>query len=219
MITILVLLAKTKQVLSYRYRQDFHGYICNLLGNNHYKTPQNDYTYSNICGGRCTKEGIKFDGIPHFYIRTNSDSVLHNFMRNLSNTQFYNNLKGFHVLGFQIIESVLDKEFFETDASTPILVSKKYNHINLLSCAEINDTEKYLTESVFRKAKEMNIEIDSKLSIKITKQRMHRDIQYGHAINKGRNLVLGINCNRETKEFILLHGIGRSSSCGFGFLI
>ncbi len=217
MLTILVTLKKTDKNLYYGYRNVFHGYISELLGNENYGTTVNDYTYSCLCGGECTKDGITFKNNPYFYIRTNSEAVWQNFLSNIKNKKSIFN--GFNVLGFSIVKDNLEKNSFETDASSPILVSKKYRLVNNLSRDEIIDTEKYLVNSVFNKAKEMGIEVDDNLSIKIVRQRMHRDINYRGIINKGRNLKLMINCDRKTKEFILTHGLGRSTSCGFGFLI
>ena len=64
----------------------------------------------------------------------------------------------------------------------------------------------------------MDIDIDPTLSIEVVKQRPHRDILMHGIINKGRNLLLKISANDETKKFIMDNGIGRSTSCGFGFL-
>ena len=217
MITILVVLEKTDKLLGYEYYHVFHGYISELLGNEKYGAELNDYVYSNICGGRCTKDGFSFSNNPYFYIRTSCESVWTNFAKNIgSKNQIF---EGFKVIGFNIIDTSLNKKYYETDASTPILVSKKYNFYDNLSSEEISDTERYLTNNVIKRAKENGFEIDPNLSIKIVMQRNHRDINYRGVINKGRNLKVKLECNEPTKEFILTHGLGRSTSCGFGFLI
>ena len=217
MITILVVLEKTSKLLSYEYYPEFHGYMSKLLGNEKYGTTLNDYVYSNICGGRCTKEGISFDENPYFYIRTSNESVWSNFAKNaVKKKEIFD---GFKVMGFNLINTPLDKKYYETDASTPILVSKKFNKLDNLSSDEIKDTEKYLIDNLIKRAKDSGFEIDPNISIKIVLQRSHRDINYRGFINKGRNLKLKIICDESTKEFILTHGLGRSTSCGFGFLI
>lgn len=217
MITILVQLKETEKVLGYEYYHVFHGYISELLGNDRYGHEAGDYVYSNICGGRCTTDGFSFPGNPYFYIRTDSEKVWQNFLKNIRNKK--NIMEGFIVEGFNIIDTKLSRSVFETDASTPILVSKKYSLTDNLSREEIVDTEKYMVESVRRKANELGITIDENLSIKVLTQRKPRIINYRGIYNRGRNLRLRINCDERTKEFILVHGVGRSTGCGFGFLI
>ena len=76
-----------------------------------------------------------------------------------------------------------------------------------------------MIQTIASKAEKRGFNIDKNLSIKIVKQHNHKDINYRGIINKGRVFVLIINCNQETKEFIMLNGIGRSCGCGFGFII
>lgn len=217
MITILVVLEKTKNILGYEYYSKFHGYISELLGDNKYGTQLNDYIYTNICGGRCKKDGFSFEGNPYFYIRTSCDDVWNNFAKNIVKKKEI--FDGFKISGFDIVDTSLKKRFYETEASTPILVSKKYNTLNNLSFEEIKKSEKYLVNNIIKRAKKMGVEIDQNLSIKIILQRRHRMINYRGIFNNGRNLKIQINCDDKTKEFILTHGLGRSTSCGFGFLI
>jgi len=218
MITILIQLKETEKILGYEYYHVFHGYISELLGNDRYGHEAGDYVYSNICGGRCTTDGFSFPGNnPYFYIRTDNEKVWQNFLKNIKNKK--NIMEGFIVEGFSIVDTKLNGSVFETDASTPILVSKKYNLVANLSREELIDTEKYMVESVRRKANELGVSIDDSLSIKVLLQRKPRNINYRGIINRGRNLRLRINCDEKTKEFILVHGIGRSTGCGFGFLI
>ena len=217
MITILVVLEKTKKLLWYEYYHIFHGYISELLGDNNYGSELNNYVYTNICGGRCEKDGFSFPDNPYFYIRTSCDGVWRNFLNNINKKKQI--FEGFRVLGFNIIETSTSKKYYETDASTPILVSKKYNLFDNLSSEEIIESEKYLLNNIIKRANKAGFNIDPNLSIKIILQRKHRDIKYRGITNKGRNIRLKIECNEPTKEFILTHGLGRSTSCGFGFLI
>lgn len=217
MITILVQLKNTDNILGYEYYHVFHGYISELLGNEKYGEQSNEYVYSNICGGRCAIDGFIFPNNPYFYIRTDNERVWNNFVKNIASKKEIMN--GFSVEGFTLVDTKLSSTTFETDASTPILVSKKYNFVPNLSSEELIDSENYLVDSVKRKAAEVGFEVDPNLSIKILMQRKHRNIKYRGVINTGRNLKLRINCDDKTKEFILVHGIGRSTGCGFGFLI
>ena len=217
MITLLIKLKETEKILGYEYYHVFHGYISELLGNNSYGKRANDYVYSNICGGRCTADGFSFPGNPYFYIRTDKEEVWSNFLKNISSKK--NIMDGFIVEGFTVVDTKLSRNVFETDASTPILVSKKYDRTYNLSHDELADSEKYMVESIKRKAEEIGVDIDPDLSIKVLLQRKHRTINYRGIINNGRNVRVRINCDDKTKEFILVHGIGRSTGCGFGFLI
>ena len=217
MITILIQLKKTEKILGYGYYHIFHGYVSELLGNEKYGEQSNDYVYSNICGGRCTVDGFVFPNNPYFLIRTDNEGVWSNFLKNISLKK--NIMDGFIVEGFTLVDTELSRSVFETDAASPILVSKKYSLVKNLSHDEIVDSEKYMVNSIKNKASELGVEIDPNLSIKVVLQRKNRTINYRGVINNGRNFKLRINCDDKTKEFILVHGIGRSSSCGFGFLI
>ena len=217
MITILVQLKKTDNILDYEYYHVFHGYISELLGNEKYGCQGHDYVYSNICGGRCTPEGFVFPENPYFYLRTDNENVWKNFIKNICSKKEI--MEGFSVEGFTVVDTKLSKSVFETDASTPILVSKKYNFVNNLSREELIDSENYMVDSIKRKASEIGFAVDPSLSIRILLQRKHRNINYRGTINTGRNFKIRISCDERTKEFILVHGIGRSTGCGFGFLI
>ena len=217
MVNIIVILEKTKKPLRYGYSSLLHGYMSELLGNENYGKSLSDYTYSHFIGGKRTNDGIVFEDNPYFYIRTSKEEVWKNFLKNISRKKFI--FEGYNVLGFNVMDMNLDKEYFETDSSTPILVSKKYNLFDVLSQKELYDTEDYLVKSIINKGKDFGIDIDKNLSIKIVSQKKHTDVFYRDIINKGRNFKLKITCDKPTKEFILTYGIGRSTSCGFGFLI
>lgn len=218
MFDIKVALKKTDKVLPYDYYYKMHGFICNLLGNNFYCSMQNNYIYSNLMGGDYTKDGIVFKEQPYFFIRTDDDTVLANFLNSLSNnkTKLF---EGFEIEGFMTLLPKIKTSYFRTVKSSPILVSKTFDKKDNLSNDDLKETEKYLVESVIRHAKEYNVSIDENLTIEIIRQHKHKDILYKETINKGRVFELKINANKETKEFIISHGIGRSTGSGFGFLI
>lgn len=216
MITLVVFLKKTESTLGYGYQHIFHGYISELLGDNSYGNQLNKYTYSNLCGYKCTKAGLVFKNNPYFYIRTSSEEVWKNFLSNIKKK--INIFDGFSIESFTMKEISLDKPFYETNPSSPILVSKKFKS-DTLTNEEIEENERYLVNNVINKAKEYGFDADKNLSIKIISQKRHTDIMYRGIINKGRNFRLSISCDGPTKEFILTHGLGRSTSCGFGFLI
>lgn len=217
MFDIKVILKKTDVVLSYDYFHKMHGYVCNVLGNTFHKSMLNNYIYTNLLGGDNTKDGIVFKENPYFLIRTDDCSVLANFLNNLPNNKLL--FDGLEIECFTSYPTISKKSYFRTVKSSPILVSKNYDRKDVLSKDDLNETEKYLIESIHKHAIEYGFEVDSNLSIKIIRQHNHKDIRYRNILNKGRVFELQIKCDNKTKEFILLHGIGRSVGSGFGFLI
>jgi len=216
LLTVRVVLKETREILPYNYCHKFKGYVSNLLGCETYNTKKNDYVFSFLCGGRLTKRGIIFHDNPFFYFRTSDQNVWNLFTQNLKeHTKLFGS---FEVLGWEVVPTNLKKTVFETDAASPILVSKKYSYVNDLSSDQLKDTENYLVSSVLNKANEYGFNVDDNLKISIIKQRMHRDVAYKGAINKGRNVKLRIECNEDTKAFILSQGLGRSTGIGFGFI-
>lgn len=217
LIDIQVHLTNFPKYVSYDYYQKLHGYVSNLLDNQTYGVGVNDYIYSNIIGGEFTKNGISFSENSFFIIRTNNNQVLANFLNNIGiKTDVFDGIK---VKGFSKNYTNLCKNKFQTIKQSPILVSTKYNWIDYIPNRFTNEIENYLIQTIASKAEKRGFNIDKNLSIKIVKQHNHKDINYRGIINKGRVFELIINCNQETKEFIMLNGIGRSCGCGFGFII
>ena len=217
LIDIQVHLCNFPKYVSYDYYQKLHGYVSSLLDNQTYGIGVNDYIYSNIIGGELTKKGIKFSDGSYFIIRTNNGQVLANFLNNIGNklTMF----DGIQVKGFSKSYTNLCKNKFQTVKQSPILVSTKYNWVDYIPNRLMSEIEGYLIQSILVKAEKRGLIVDKNLSIKVVMQHNHKDINYRGIINKGRVFELVINCNQETKEFIMLNGIGRSCGCGFGFII
>ena len=217
-ITFRVILKNTTEILPYDYYNKMHGYICKLLGNDFYGKDYRNYVYSNICNGRCTKQGFKFVDNPYFYVRVDSEKLRGVFYKNIVRIPIILGRNKFYVEGVEIIEEDLsEKVYFDTDAASPIIAPKKFKG-DYLSIDDLKICEESFVAQVKRRGNEMDIDIDPTLSIEVVKQRPHRDILMHGIINKGRNLLLKISANDETKKFIMDNGIGRSTSCGFGFL-
>ena len=225
-ITVKVFLSPKEEnmILTHTYYNKFHGFVCELLGDNQYQNRSNNYTTTFICGGKSIDKGIVFTkNDVYFIFRTNDEHVWQNFLHNISikvDTGF-----GFSITGYSIIENSLNNDTFETVYSTPILISKTYDYVERLSSDDIAKTEQYLKEGIFKKAQDEGFNVNKDLEISIEKQWGRKTIEYQRKynqrpiVNRGRNLRVRIKCDEETKNFILVHGLGRSTGCGFGFLI
>lgn len=219
MLEIKVILKKIDYLIPYDYYNRMHGYVSNLLGNETYGKNINKYIYSNLIGGENIKNGIKFINNPYFIIRIddNDNEIKRRFIDNIkSHTELF---FGLSVLGVSWENINIDsKTNFRTLKQSPILVSKKFTFTNYLNNEEIKECEEFILKTIKEKAIASNFKIDENLTIKITRQHNHKDINYRGVINKGRVFELHINANAETKKFIMLNGIGRSCGCGFGFI-
>ena len=47
-------------ILTHTYYNKFHGFVCELLGDNQYQNQSNNYTTTFICGGKSIDKGIVF---------------------------------------------------------------------------------------------------------------------------------------------------------------
>ena len=210
--------------IGFDYYEKLHGWVCNLVGNDCYGKPINDYTYSNIAGTLFNKNGICLkNGMGYFIIRTGNKTVFDNFLKNYDNVKDKELFYGIKLVNFAINPvSEVKKNRFRTKVESPILVhSKKYESLNSKNWYDDNDLancEKYLKGSIFKKANAQGIKLDENLSVKILNQKKHSDIIYHKNHNIGRVFDLEINCNAETKEFILVNGIGVSCGNGFGMI-
>lgn len=217
LIDIKVVLNQINYSLPYDYYQRMHGYIISLLGDNSYGSMNRDFIYTNLIGGDNKKEGIVFNNEPYFIIRTNNDEIIKKFLINInSHKELFLGLTVKYIV--PPVEVDCNKNVFFTVKQSPILVSKTFNWQNVLTSEDIAMTEKYLLNNIIEKAKNISFNIDENLSIKIVSQYNCKDINYNNIINKGRVFKFKIECNNETKEFILLNGLGRSCGSGFGFI-
>lgn len=212
-----VILNKINYCIPYDYYNRHHGYVTKIMGDESYGSITNRYIYSNLIGGENTSDGIKFNDNPYFKIRIDDNDILlkQKFLQNIaSNYELYYGLK---VEGFTIKDVNVEKNTYRTLKQSPILISKKYKK-DYLTEEDLFDTEKYLIDSIMRKSETVGFDIDPNFSLKIKRMHNHKDILYNGIINKGRVFELEIKSNQETKNFILLNGIGRSCGTGFGFI-
>lgn len=208
--------------LPYNYYKNHHGFVSKLIGNDSYGEAFNNYTYSNLHGSRYEKNGISFkNNVGYFFIRTNNNNTLVNFFQNYDKMKNEEMYYGIYLDGFEIsFIDKIEKSRFKTMVESPILVNGSYAFKNKdwFDDEDILKCENYIVNNISEKAKSLNFTIDENLSIKIKNQGKHSDITYGGVHNKGRVFDLEIKCNNETKEFILLNGIGLSCGCGFGMI-
>lgn len=219
MLEIKMILNKINYSIPYDYYNRLHGYVTQLLGGDTYHQGVNRFIYTNLLGGENLKDGIFFNNNPYFIIRidNNDNEIKKRFLDNIGEcTDLFNGLKVIGVSWDNI--NIDNKKRFRTVKQSPILVSKKYSWVNYLTNEEIKECEDYLLDSVKNKAKICNFKLDDNLVIKIVKQHNFKNIQYKEVVNKGRVFEFEINCNNETKKFIMMNGMGRSCGCGFGFI-
>lgn len=209
-----------KQPIGFDYHKKLHGWLSNLLGNDCYGKNVNDYTYSYIARPMYKKDGIHLkDKKGSFVVRTSSPNVLRNFLNNYDKHKDDEMFYGVYPDGFKFLQiNNVNKGRFRTMVHSPILVNGFYDKKDWFDDNDIKRCEEYLVDSVFKKAKASGFTADENLSIKIKNQKKHSDIVYSGVHNKGRVFDLEINCNEETKEFILLNGLGRSCGIGFGMI-
>lgn len=219
MVEIKIILKKIDYCIPYDYYKRMHGYIVKLLGDDCYGTMTNRYIYSNLIGGKNTKNGIEFKNNPYFIIRINDydNEIKQLFLNNLPNcVKLFN---GLEVEGISINNVDISKNTtYYTLKQSPILVQKKFNTSRYLLRDELDEVERYIMENIREKAITSNFNIDENLQIKITKQHNNKIINYNGVFNNGRVFEFKINANDDTKRFILMNGIGRSCGCGFGFI-
>lgn len=217
---IKVFFKKTEAILPFDYFANFHSFIVKLLGDDKYGMRQNDYVYSNIRGWKPRKDlgGFVFEDAPYFNIRTNSEIVWGNFTRNLPSVRQF--MEGFDIDGWTIEETNLNRRVFETCYESPILIgNNKKDAYAPLSNEMKKKYEQYLKNGIFKAAESCGVRIDENLSIRIMYDHGTSYIKYRGIHNIGRRFRLYIECDENTKEFILTHGLGRSCGCGFGYIL
>lgn len=205
--------------IPYYYHNKLHGYLTQIFKNDNYGKIINNFTYTNLIGGENKNNGIVFHTNPYFIVRINEDK-LSDFEELKEKISTHTELfYGLHIVDVSVtVRKVNNQTMFKTVKQSPILVAKGYNHTNYLNEQYIKETEEYLLNSIKNKAEVAKFKLDKNLKIKIVKQHNHKNINYKGGINKSRVFEFEINGNDETKEFIMINGMGRSCGCGFGFI-
>lgn len=219
---IKVYVTQGNKPIGYDYHRKLHGFVSKLLGNETYGSTTNNYVYSNLNVPEYKKDGIWLkNGKGYFIIRTNNPQAFVNFITNYDTLKDKEIFYDIHLDGFNLsqIDSV-KKTKFRTMIQSPILINGDKNLLrkDWLDDNDIHKCENYITNNIIEKAKSLNVSLDKDLKVKIKNQKKHSDIVYNGVYNKGRVFDLEINCDDNTKEFILLNGIGRSCGIGFGMI-
>lgn len=217
---IKIVLKKIDHIIPYDYYQRMHGAVCRITGvNETYGSKCNRYIYTNLIGGENTTKGIVFKNNPYFIIRFSSidTELLSNIVNNIiSDKRLF---LGLEIDGvFSTTDTNVDRCHFRTMKQSPILISKKYDKSYINNSEIVEDIEKSLIENIKNKALECGFVVDKDLKIKIKSIHNNKTINYNGIFNVGRVFELLIYANEDTKNFILLNGLGRSCGCGFGFI-
>lgn len=217
---IKIVLKKIDHIIPYDYYQRMHGAVCRITGvNETYGSKCNRYIYTNLIGGENTTKGIVFKNNPYFIIRFSSidTELFSNIVNNITSDKRL--FLGLEIEGvFSPTDTNVDRCLFRTMKQSPILISKKYDKSYINNSEIVEDIEKSLIENIKNKALECGFVVDKDLKIKIKSIHNNKTINYNGIFNVGRVFELLIYANEDTKNFILLNGLGRSCGCGFGFI-
>jgi CRISPR-associated endoribonuclease Cas6 len=206
----------TRENIPYGYEMALHGYVSSIIGNEMYNQRGSNYVYTNIIGIKPDGDHYRVDETPYFLIRLSSKEQLAHFLSIFpSNPEIFD---GVYVESISPCYDDEDTSIFSSSPASPIILSKKYDSKDHLSKNELIDSEKYLTNNVIRTASQFGYKLDDNFRIKILRQKRHTNYYYRGWMNKGRNLTVQIIGNKDTKDFVLSHGIGRCTGIGCGFL-
>lgn len=203
------------------YRSALHGYAIKLCNDdNQHGQSTNNYHYSSIEGMRHVKGAIAphTHYRQHFTIRTAEPKILCNILSRINDNREV--FGGIRVKKHHLKPVNYQKCIFSTRCMSPILLSDNFDKVRgQLNNDQVTIAERYLENSVKRRMQQYGLECDPELRIVILKQHDHQTVvKYKDRTIQGRNLILRITANDETKKFILTHGLGRSTGIGFGFI-
>lgn len=217
-----VYLQKFNHFIPYDYQSKMHGFIVKVLGDNNYGKNYNRYHYTNLIGCTNKTEGMVYSKECYFYVRLKKNDIelqeklINNLIKH-KNDMFY----GLKIAGISmpIIESLEDRTHFRTVRVSPCLIARRHDKQRTFDSNLITQTEKYFLRCIRNKAKSCGFNLDENLSIEIRNVHENKTSVYRGLHNNGRVLEFIIRANAETKNFILVNGLGRSCGCGYGFLI
>lgn len=199
------------------YKRSLHGFMCNLCGDNNYGSNNSKYSYTGLRGGTIINNEIKFKNSPYILIRIGSSEVFNSFINQLPNMT--KSLMGLKIIGIVEVFVDMNRTLFKTQPDTPLRLGKKFENIHRkLNHDEKENAEQYLINQVKQRAIADNVIIDENLSIKIVNEYKPVIVNYRGIYSNSRVFDLNINCDSLTKEYILLHGLGKSNASGFGFI-
>lgn len=199
------------------YRTQFHGFVSNLFGDNCYKENKSKYSVSALRNCEFVGGSIVFYDNPYFIVRIGDSETFECFRNGVK--RYKNEFFGMLIEGIQELETNLERNMFSIQKDSPIILGRSFKHMhNIMNKEEMEMAERYLVSQTLERAKKANINIDNGLRIKIVKDFQPVVIKYHGILNNSRIMDLEIECDNGLKEFILLHGLGKSNSCSFGFV-
>ena len=200
----------------YGYEMALHGYVSSIIGNEMYDKRGSDYVYTNFIGIKPSTDYYKVEEEPYFLIRLSSEEQLKHFLSVFPTKQEI--FEGVRVKSISPCYDDEDNKIFSSTPASPIILPKRYDSRDHLSRNELDVCERYLTDNVKRTAKQFGFNLDDNFGIKILSQGRHSNYYYRGWMNKGRSLTVRIDGNKETRNFVLVHGVGRCTGIGCGFL-
>ena len=202
--------------IPYGYEMALHGYVSSIIGNDMYGERGKDYVYTNIIGIKPSGDHFEVEGEPYFMVRLSSEEQLSHFLKELpKRTEIFT---GVTVKNISPCPDDVESGIFYSTPASPILLPKKYDSKDRLDKEDLVKCEQYLVGNAIRTANKFGFKLDGNFGIKILRQNKHSNYYYRGWMNKGRNLTVKINGNRDTINFVLSHGIGRGTGIGCGFL-
>lgn len=220
------------------YEHMLHGFMCENIPINGYMKDTKPFIYSNLKESRlrskkqavCGKSTLyhtsfQSDGV--FYIRTADPIIIDLVKKNIK--------KGMIVIPHAYVSSVKSKtitpstigesKYLKSYPSSPILIQTNFDKVENVWEPKYQDIEEYLKNNVESRAKRIGVPIGD-FTIDILEMTSSKPIRVkslakdpeGTSYIIGRNMTIKVNGDQTVKEFIMLHGIGRSLGLGFGFM-
>lgn len=195
---------KLKDRISNNYTK-MHGVAGRLFGDNCYGDKKNSYLYTPI---------VFENGYDTFYFRTETTENIDSLKNELSsNNGLFN---GSVIAGVRKNTNDLSKSKFQT--VTPIILSKKFSKELRIDKSMYDEIGKDLTQKTIDMLLSYGYDCGEGFSIKIIKLGKRHAIKVHDNYKFCFHAFLEIKGDEKAKELILLHGLGRSCSQGFGFI-
>jgi len=188
--------------------------------NNKYHNAKNDYSISNLYGGKLNldKKTLSFNNGGFIIISSKNEEFLNDIIKGL-----YNNDVLFNGMKFINIEFISENfydgwNYFST--LSPFII-KKYISKDKYDFYTFNDDNfnEIITERTKNKLLKINNKLNlSEFKIEILKHNKHKikKILIKNVKNYANQCQINIFCKKEVAELIYNLGIGQSTGCGFG---
>lgn len=199
------------------YYHQMHGFVSSLLGENKYKEQGNRYSYSMLNNGTLSEGKWSFNDMPTFNVRIGDKETFDNFKSNIIKGEA--KLFGMEVVGIKEIYVSTDNSIFFINHDTPLRLSNKFERIfRKLTIDERKKAEEYILHNIKTQMDKFGLLMPKDTIVSIVREYQRRIVKTKGVYSNTRRFSLRVNASDEVKEFIMLHGIGRSTGFGFGYL-